>query len=86
MTLSGRERRPTGALGHAGWARANLFRKCSPEMIEALGGAIVSKEARVVEEVLVRKNASERVETVQDTVRRTEVDVERADDRGLERL
>jgi len=38
--------------------------------------AVVDKEARVVEEVGLRKEATERVETVRDTVRRTEVEVD----------
>jgi stress response protein YsnF len=38
--------------------------------------AVVSKEARVVEEVVVRKEADQRTETISDTVRKTEVDVE----------
>jgi uncharacterized protein (TIGR02271 family) len=38
--------------------------------------AVASKEARVTEEVVVRKEADERTETVRDTVRRTEVEVE----------
>jgi len=38
--------------------------------------AVVAKQARVVEEVVVNKNVEQRVETVQDTVRRTDVDVE----------
>ena len=38
--------------------------------------AVVGKTARVVEEVLVGKEASERTEAVRDTVRRTEVDVD----------
>lgn len=37
---------------------------------------VVSKQARVVEEVRVGKDATERTETVRDTVRRTEVNVE----------
>ena len=37
---------------------------------------VVSKQARVVEEVVVGKEVSERTETVRDTVRRTEVEVE----------
>ena len=40
---------------------------------------MVSKEARVKEELVVNKDVRERTETVSDTVRRTEVDVE--DDR-----
>lgn len=38
--------------------------------------AIVSKEARVVEEVVIGKEMTERTETIHDTVRRTDVDVE----------
>jgi hypothetical protein len=37
---------------------------------------VVSKQARVVEEVRISKDASERTETVRDKVRRTEVNVE----------
>jgi stress response protein YsnF len=40
--------------------------------------AVVSKEARVVGEVAIRREATERVQTVSDTVRRTEVVVEGA--------
>ena len=46
------------------------------EVTETDEEAVVSKEARVVEEVVVRKDAQERTETVQDTVRRTQVDVD----------
>jgi uncharacterized protein (TIGR02271 family) len=38
--------------------------------------AVVAKEARVVEEVVVGKEASDRTETISDSVRRTNVDVE----------
>ena len=38
--------------------------------------AVVGKEARVGEEIVIDKNVSERNETVSDTVRRTEVEVE----------
>jgi stress response protein YsnF len=37
---------------------------------------VVSKSARVVEEVRVGKEAAQRTETVKDSVRHTEVDVE----------
>jgi len=37
---------------------------------------VVAKEARVVEEVVVGKTETDRVETVRDTVRRTDVEVE----------
>jgi uncharacterized protein (TIGR02271 family) len=46
------------------------------EITESAEQAVVSKEARVVEEVVVQKQAEEHVETVRDTVRRTDVDVE----------
>ncbi len=37
---------------------------------------VVGKEARIVEELSVRKEAGERVEAVSDTVRHTEVEVD----------
>lgn len=39
--------------------------------------AVVAKQARVVEEVLINKNVTEREKTIQDTVRRTDVEVEK---------
>lgn len=41
--------------------------------------AVVGKEARVVEEVVVGKNVTERQETVRDTVKRSDVQVEETD-------
>ena len=46
------------------------------EMTETAEEAVVSKTARVVEEVALRKQGVERVETVRDTVRKEEVEVE----------
>ena len=46
------------------------------EMTEMAEEAVVSKTARVVEEVALRKEAVERVETVRDTVRKEEIEVE----------
>ena len=43
--------------------------------------AVVSKEARVVEEIGINKTSTERTETVSDTVRKTEVEV---DDQRIE--
>ena len=43
---------------------------------------VLSKEARVVEEVRINKEATQRQQTVRDTVRRTEVDVENLSERG----
>jgi len=49
------------------------------EVREKSEQAVVSKDARVVEEVVVGKEATERTETVRDTVRRTDVDVTEVD-------
>ena len=49
------------------------------EVTETVEEPVVSKRARVVEEVTVRKEAHERTETVRDTVRRKDVDVESVD-------
>ncbi len=46
------------------------------EMTETHEEPVVSKTARVTEEVSLRKEATDRVETVRDTVRRDEVEVE----------
>ena len=46
------------------------------EMTETSEEAVVAKTARVKEEVSLRKEASDRVETVKDTVRRDEVEIE----------
>src|SRR5215211_4970042 len=46
------------------------------EVTETDEEAVVRKQARVVEEVVVGKAQEERTETVRDTVRRTEVEVE----------
>jgi len=47
------------------------------EVTEMNEEAVVSKEARVVEEVIVGKETTERTETIRDTVRRTDVEVEK---------
>ena len=46
------------------------------ELTETAEQAVIGKSARVVEEVLVGKEESEHVEHIQDSVRRTEIDVE----------
>lgn len=55
------------------------FREGEITLTEHAEVPVVSKEARVVEEVVIGKEATERVETVSDTVRRTEVEVEEFD-------
>ena len=47
------------------------------EMTETSEEAVVSKTARVTEEIGLRKEASDRVETIKDTVRREEAEVEK---------
>jgi len=47
------------------------------EVEETAEQAVVSKTARIAEEVIVRKEGSDRVETVHDTVRRQQVEVEK---------
>ncbi len=46
--------------------------------------AVVGKEARIVEEVVIGKNTTEREETVRDTVKRTDVQVEETTDRNVD--
>ncbi|MET0529662.1 MAG: YsnF/AvaK domain-containing protein [Microvirga sp.] len=53
-----------------------LFRERTIEAEERSEEAVVSKEARVKEELVIKKDVEQRTETVQDTVRRTEVDVD----------
>jgi uncharacterized protein (TIGR02271 family) len=57
-------------------ADLNAFREGQFELRERSEEAVVAKEARVVEEVAVNKEVGERTETVRDTVRSTDVDVE----------
>jgi uncharacterized protein (TIGR02271 family) len=52
------------------------FQDRTVEMTETTEEVEVGKEARVVEEVALRKRTEEHEETVRDTVRRTEVEVE----------
>lgn len=53
------------------------------ELTETAEEAVVSKTARVVEEVEVGTVVSEREHKVKDTVRRTDVDVERIDEKAM---
>ena len=60
-----------------GPGEAAAFKEQTIEMRETAEEAVVQKTARVVEEVTVGKQVSERQQQVHDTVRRTEVEVER---------
>ena len=55
---------------------AGLLRERTLEFVETREEPVVSKEIMVREEVIVRKRINERTETIRDTVRRTEVEVE----------
>jgi len=55
------------------------FQPGEMELTERAEVPIIGKKARVVEEVEVGKNVTEREETVRDTVRSTDVDVEEID-------
>lgn len=68
------ERRPVDR--PATTADLNNFREGTIEVRETQEQAVVGKEARVVEEIRVRKEVEDRTETIRDTVRHTEVEVE----------
>src|SRR3954447_1158560 len=58
----------------------DAFQDRTIEVRETAEEAVIDKTARVTEEVVIRKDVEERLETVRDTVQRTEVEVE--DTRG----
>ena len=70
------ERRPVG--GSVADAEG-VFQERTLELSETAEEAVVGKSARVVEEVSLAKEVGQRTETIQDTVRRTEVEVKRVD-------
>lgn len=54
----------------------DLMQERTVEVTETAEQAVVGKEARVTEEVVVSKTANERVEQIDDSVRRTKVEIE----------
>lgn len=68
------ERRPVDRAVEAN--DAALFQDKTIEAVEHREEAVIAKEARVVEEISIRQQADVRQETIHDTVRRTEVEVE----------
>ncbi|HVL71047.1 MAG TPA: YsnF/AvaK domain-containing protein [Beijerinckiaceae bacterium] len=64
----------------AGASDKELFRERDVEVTEKREVPVVDKQARVKEELVVRKDVDKRTETVSDDVRRTKVEVE--DERG----
>jgi uncharacterized protein (TIGR02271 family) len=62
------------------------FKEGSTKVVEHAEVPIVNKEARVVEEVRVDKETSTHKETVRDTVRKTDVDIDKIDaDKNIDR-
>jgi uncharacterized protein (TIGR02271 family) len=66
-------------------AGGDAFRERSIEVDETAEEPVVAKEARVIEEVIITKDVQERAAKVRDTVRRTEVEVDRAGDTDFDR-
>lgn len=64
---------------------AAVFEERTIEETERAEEAVVGKQARVVEEVSLRKDVDERTETIHDSVRRTEVEIENLDPKGSPR-
>ncbi len=57
-------------------SRIDAFKEGTVELREMAEEAVVQKTARVVEEVVVGKQVTQRQDQISDTVRRTEVDIE----------
>jgi stress response protein YsnF len=55
---------------------SEAFKESMIEIKEAYEELVVNKKARVVEEVVVGKDVEQHTETVRETLRRTDVDVE----------
>jgi uncharacterized protein (TIGR02271 family) len=71
------ERRPVDQkIAAADLNSGDLLRDRTIEMTEKAEEAVVAKEARVREELVVKKTAEQHVEQIDDTVRRTELDVD----------
>ena len=64
---------------------SNAFQEQVVEIRAEGETAVIETEARVVEEIVIRKVVVDRVETVRETVRRTEVDIEDSTVRHAER-
>ncbi len=77
------ERRPVDRPATA--ADFGAFQERTIEAQATSEEAVVSKEARVVEEIGLNKQESDRTETVRDTVRKTEVEVEGAGDAAAQK-
>ena len=65
-------------------ADTDLFTEQTFEFTETDEEAVVAKEAHIVEEVVVGKEVEERTETIRDTVRRSDVEVEEISGNGVQ--
>jgi uncharacterized protein (TIGR02271 family) len=70
------ERRPVDRAVSESDMQSGMLEDRQIEMTETAEEAVVGKEARVREELVVRKTAEERTETVEDQLRHTEVEVD----------
>ena len=70
------ERRPVDQPISASELGADPFQERNIEMRETSEEAVIGKEARVKEELVIQKTADQRTEQVEDTVRSTKVDVD----------
>jgi len=68
------ERRPVDRPVNA--SDMSAFKEGAIEMRETAEEAVVNKQARVIEEIVIDKHSHDRTQTINDTVRRTEVDVQ----------
>jgi uncharacterized protein (TIGR02271 family) len=71
------ERRPVDYTFHG--TDSEAFKESLVEIREAYEELVVNKKARVVEEVVVNKDVEQRTETINETLRRTDVNVEPID-------
>ena len=71
------ERRPVNEkLSSGDLSGSDMLQERTVEMTETAEEAVVAKEARVREELVIKKTVEQRTEDVQETVRHTEVDVD----------
>lgn len=61
------------------------FQETNIELVEKAEVPVVNKEARVVEEIRISKDVNDRDETIRDTVRSTEIDIENTGSKNVDR-
>jgi len=67
------------AISDPGYIKDIVWSDRTIEVRETKEQAVVSKSARIAEEVVIQKKGSDRVETVKDSVRRQQAEIERVD-------